>query len=231
LTLNSGLKGALSQRSRSLSDLAHEEIQRRIANGTLQPGSRVVIGALAAEFGMSLIPVREALARLHAERLVTSEANKGYRVSSPPDSLELGEMFAARLMLECGGLEVSVGRVGHQDFEELHKLNETMARATYGTTFDGYIDFVKLNAAFHERLIAITGNAFFLTAYRQLGYEARITQTLHGRGVPDIDRLVAEHAQIVTALEEGSLERARAALRSHILDGARRLGALIDWQS
>lgn len=217
-------QNSISRKSRSLSDIAHEEIQRRIANGMLAPGSRVVIDALATEFGMSLIPVREALARLNAERLVTFEANKGYRVSGPPEEIELDQLFSARLMLECGALEIALDRVSDDDLEDLRALNRQMAEATYGTTFDDYIAFVRLNAAFHERLIAITENPFMQNAYGLLGYAARITQTLHGRGVPDIDRLVAEHDEIIDALAERSFARARTALRCHILDGARRLG-------
>ena len=220
-------QNAISKKSRSLSDIAHEEIQRRIANGMLEPGSRVVIDALASEFGMSLIPVREALARLHAERLVTFEANKGYRVSGPPEQLELDQLFSARLMLECGALEIALDKVSSEDLADLRNLNRQMGDATYGTTFDDYITFVRLNSAFHERLIAITENPFMQNAYSLLGYAARITQTLHGRGVPDIDRLVAEHDEIIDALEDRSFARARTALRRHILEGARRLGVKV----
>jgi DNA-binding GntR family transcriptional regulator len=221
-------KKLLTTQSRSLVDLAHEEINRRIATGLLPKGSRVVIGALAREFGMSLIPVREALAKLHAERLVTFEANKGYRVSAPPDKDELQELFGARLAMELGSLELSIRYVTPEIVEQLREMNAEMARKTYGTSFDLYIDFVHLNAAFHEKLLGLSGNSFLIDAYRRLGYQVRITQTLHGRGVPDIERLVSEHTRIIDAVSERSYERAHQALRTHIVGGAQRLGALLD---
>lgn len=222
-------KKLLTAQSRSLVDLAHEEINRRIATGALPQGSRVVIGTLAEEFGMSLIPVREALARLHAERLVTFEPNKGYRVSAPPDKGELQELFAARLALELGCLEMTMGHVTPEVVEDFREMNTEMGRKSSGVNFDDYIGFVHLNADFHEKLLGLSDNLFLIGAYRQLGYRSRITQTLYGRGIPDLDRLVSEHTQIIDALSVRSYECARRALRAHIVGGAQRLGAMLDF--
>lgn len=212
-------------KSRSLVDLAHEEIHKRITNGEIRQGERLVIDTLAEEFGTSLIPVREALARLHAERLVSFEANKGYRVAPPPDAMELGQLFSARLIIEIGVLEAAIPRATPELLGQLRKINRQMGRGSYGKTFEGYVAFVKLNASFHEAIVALSGNPFIIDAYRKLAYHQRIMQALHGRGVPDIDKLVAEHEAIIAALEKGSYAAARKAIRQHILEGGRRLGA------
>ncbi|QDZ11906.1 GntR family transcriptional regulator [Devosia ginsengisoli] len=210
-------------RSRSLVDLAHEEIHKRITNGEIAQGERLIIDALAQEFGTSLIPVREALARLHAERLVSFEANKGYRVAAPPDALELRHLFSARLILEVGALETAIPLVDSDLIVELREINARMGRGTYGTTFESYVDFVKLNAVFHEKVVGLSGNPFIIEAYRTLAYHQRIMQVLHGRGVPDITKLVAEHETIIDALQAGSHAVARQAIRQHILNGSERL--------
>jgi len=210
-------------RGRSLVDLAHAEIHKRIANGEIREGERLVIDALAREFGTSLIPVREALARLHAERLVSFEANKGYRAAAPPDALELRQLFDARLILEVGALETAIPLVDAPLLDALRDINEEMRTGTYGTTFEGYAAFVMLNARFHERLVSLSGNPFIIDAYRALAYHQRIMQTLHGRGVPDIGRLVAEHDAIIAALDRRTMEAARAAIREHIIGGWQRL--------
>src|SRR5438128_1842602 len=98
-------------RRTSLVELAHDELHRRITNGTLAEGDRLVIDQLAREFGTSLIPVREALARLRAERLVTFEPNKGYRVAPAPDAVEIERLFESRIILEIGALERGIARV------------------------------------------------------------------------------------------------------------------------
>ncbi|MEO8758855.1 MAG: GntR family transcriptional regulator [Devosia sp.] len=210
-------------RSRSLVDLAHDEIHKRITNGEIKQGERLIIDAMAKEFGTSLIPVREALARLHAERLVSFEANKGYRVAAPPDALELRHLFNARLMLEVGALETAIALVNPQLIGELRQINGRMRSGTYGKTFEGYLSFVQLNAMFHEKVVGLSGNPFIIDAYRTLAYHQRIMQTLHGRGVPDISKLVAEHDAIIDALERGSHDVARSAIRQHIIDGRKRL--------
>lgn len=210
---------------RSLVDLAHEEIQKRITDGVYKVDQRLLIDALAKEFGTSLIPIREALARLHAERLVGFEANKGYRVAAAPDVPELKQLFDARLILELGALErAPLGEIPGL-LEELEAINKRISQGRYGKTFSGYVEFVELNAEFHRAIVKLAGNDYVFEAYNRLGYHQRILQTIHGRGVPDVKQIVKEHADIIEALRLGSLDKARTALRLHILGGASRLGA------
>lgn len=216
-------KPPLAARRRSLVDLVHEEIHKRITDGGLAIGQRLVIDQLAEEFGTSLIPVREALARLNAERLVTFEANKGYRVAPAPDQLELRQMLEARLMLEVGSLEGNLEALTPEVIKELNEINRKMPASAHGTTYEGYAEFVALNARFHEGIVKLSGNEFIIDAYSRLGYHQRITQTLHGRGVPDINKIVAEHDVIIDALKRRSVDDARAAIRSHIVGAAERL--------
>ncbi len=212
-------------RRRSLVDLAHEEIQKRITDGILKVDDRLIIDALAREFGTSLIPIREALARLHSERLVTFEANKGYRVAPAADVTELKQLFDARLILELGALERATEETIPETVRELRSINERIAKGRYGKTFSGYVDFVKLNAEFHAAIVHLSRNDFIIEAYERLGYHQRILRTLHGRGVPDVRQIVAEHDAIIDGLRRGSIEETRAALRAHILDAAGRLDA------
>lgn len=218
-----GRKPPLAARRRSLVDLAHEELHKRITDGELAVGQRLVIDQLAEEFGTSLIPVREALARLNAERLVTFEANKGYRVAPAPDQLELRQMFDARLMLEIGSLESGIASLTPELITELEEINRQIPKSVSGTTFEGYAEFVALNARFHDAIVNLSGNKFIIDAHRRLGYHQRITQALHGRGVPDLGKIVNEHKLIIAALRRRSIDDARLALRNHILGAANRL--------
>lgn len=65
-----------------LADTVYESLKARIMEQVYAPCERLNIDALALKLGVSPTPVREALARLAAERLVTFEAFKGYRVSA-----------------------------------------------------------------------------------------------------------------------------------------------------
>jgi DNA-binding GntR family transcriptional regulator len=210
-------------RKANLASLAHDEIKRRITVGRLKDGEKVVLGALAKEFGTSIIPIREALARLSAERLVIYEPNKGFRVAPAPDAEEIAHLFEARVVLELGALEVGMANVTPELVAELTALNDDIRSRSYGANFEAFESFIDLNARFHELLIGLTRNPLVIDAYQRLSYHERIPRLLHGSGVNDIKRIVVEHDAIIAALEARSLEHARSALRAHIVDAYDRL--------
>jgi DNA-binding GntR family transcriptional regulator len=132
-------------------------------------------------------------------------------------------MFDARLMLEIGSLEAGIESLTPDLVAELEEINRQMPKSVRGTTYEGYAEFVALNARFHDAIVKLSGNKFIIDAHRRLGYHQRITQALHGRGVPDLVKIVAEHKAIIAALKRRSIDDARAALRNHIVGAAKRL--------
>lgn len=228
LTESKGTKPRTVLRKANLVSLAHDEINRRITVGELKEGEKVVLGDLAREFGTSTIPIREALARLSAERLVIYEPNKGFRVAPAPDAEEIANLFEARIVLELGALDVGIHNVDDSVLAELVAVNEAMRNRKYGSRFEDFATFIRDNARFHELLIGLTNNPLVLDAYRRLSYHQRIPQLLHGQGVQDIDRIVAEHDAIIAALKDRSLSKARNALRAHIVGGYGRLPTRVE---
>jgi DNA-binding GntR family transcriptional regulator len=210
-------------RPESLVDLAHRDLQLRIASGAMRPGDRVVIDALAREYGTSQIPVREALVRLHAERFVTFERNKGYRVAPKPGALEMRHLFEARLILEIGAVDRGLGRADAGVIAELAAINTTLAGIDAGRSIDDYRRFITTNERFHILLVGLCDNPFVIDSYNRLGYHQRIIQILYGRGVPDSARILREHDEIIAALSRGDRDAVRAAMRDHIVGGYERL--------
>jgi DNA-binding GntR family transcriptional regulator len=84
---------------RSLSDQLVEAIRGRILSGAIGPGEPVRQDALAAELGVSKIPVREALRTLEQDGLLRSAANKGF-FAAAMSRADAAEVFALRLKLE-----------------------------------------------------------------------------------------------------------------------------------
>ena len=220
---NGNSDGRTPLRRSNLVTLAHDEINRRIMVGEMRDGEKLVLADLAREHGISIIPIREALSRLTAERLVTYEPNKGFRIAPAPDADEIAYLFEARVVMELGALEVGLRNVTKEILDELRSINAEIRRQHYGSSFKDFEGFITMNARFHELLIGLTQNPLVKDAYRRLGYHERIPRVLHGRGVQDIERIVAEHDAIIVALAAGSLEKARAALRAHIVDAYERL--------
>ena len=206
----------------SLVDLAHDELHRLITDGELADGERIVIDQFAKILGTSLIPVREALARLHAEGLVTFERNKGYRVALRPTHDQLRQLFEARLVIEMGAAELAVERCDREALDQLKAVNRLIASGSYGTTFQAFRDFVTLNERFHVELVALADNPPLSEAYRRLGYHQQITRPTYGRGPGDVQRFVREHEDIIDALEAGDAAAARKAVGQHIASGFER---------
>ncbi len=83
----------------TLSDRVHDVLRERLVNHEIPPGEPIRQDAIAAEFGMSKIPVREALTRLEANGLVVSTPHKGY-LAVPLTLDEAEELFALRRLIE-----------------------------------------------------------------------------------------------------------------------------------
>ena len=84
---------------RTMSGQIVTRIRDKILSGDYAPGSALLQDSIAAEFGVSKIPVREALVRLRAEGLIDIEAHRGFRVR-PLLAAEVDEVFRLRLALE-----------------------------------------------------------------------------------------------------------------------------------
>jgi DNA-binding GntR family transcriptional regulator len=210
-------------RPANLVSFARDEIHRRIMIGDLAEGAKIVLGDMARDLGVSMIPVREALARLSAERLVVYEPNKGFRVAPGPDAAEIANLFEARLILEIGAMEMGLAQMRPVDLAELRAINDQIRAQTYGARFEDFQGFITLNARFHAIIVGLPGNPLVTDAYDRLGYHERIPLTMHGKGVRDVTQIVAEHDAIIAAMADGSLDRAREALKAHILDAYDRL--------
>jgi len=217
----------LLQRS-NLVDQIHDELHRRITDRLIPAGDRIVIDQIAAELGVSLVPVREALARLKAERLVTHESNKGYRIAPEPKPLEMHKLFEARLILEIGSLKEGFHRLNDKTIARLETINQRIRTGRYGPKFENFRIFLDLNAEFHRLIVALAENPFITEAYETLGYHQRVAQTLFGRGPDNIDIIVQEHDEIIAALRSQNLDDAVGALRHHIQHGMEPYMAMVE---
>ena len=84
---------------RTLSDRVHEILRDRIVSHDIEPGDPIRQDVIAAELGVSKIPLREALSRLEEARLVRSVPHRGY-IAAPLSREEIDEVFALRLLVE-----------------------------------------------------------------------------------------------------------------------------------
>lgn len=206
-----------------LADQVYEAIQRQILDMHFRPGDRLVIDHLAGELGVSATPVRDALARLAAERLIVSEPYRGFTVLAEPTRREIEASFEARRGIEAFAARVGCERATREQVRELVEIADRLAAQGYDGRFDGYATFVRLNRVFHERIVETSGNSFLLDALRGLYHDLLIARTLHDRGIPDLGEIAEEHVRIIRAFERRDPASAEEAVSDHILRGAERL--------
>ncbi|GAA1532215.1 DNA-binding GntR family transcriptional regulator [Microbacterium ginsengiterrae] len=196
----------------SKSQQAYHWLKERIAVQTYTPGYRLVLGSIAGELGMSVVPVREAIRQLEAEGLVHFEHNVGARVAMVDDTQYRHSMEALSI-LEGSATALSAPHLTADDLAAARAVNERMIE-----TLDHFDPsaFTQLNQQFHAALIAPCPNPRLrelvtLEMQRLNRLRDSTFSFVPGRA----HESVREHEQILALIESG-------ATASEIEDAARR---------
>lgn len=190
-------------------DRIASELRERIFRGELAGGLPLRQEQIAEEFGVSRIPVREALSRLEAEGLVVRSHNRGCAVAqlSFDDLLESVEI---RKAIECAALRLAVPKMKPRD---IARAEEVLARYVRATRPD---EWTELNLEFHLTLYRPCGMPRMLRMIEELvrgtdRYLRVYISSVAGRDVP-----IEEHRGILRAAKEGDARRAVRLLEAHI---------------
>jgi len=135
-------------RGGSKSEQAYAWVRERIASHAFGPGYRLVLGPIAEELGMSVVPVREAIRRLEAEGLVTFERNVGARVALVDESEYVHTMQTLGIV-EGAATALSAPHLDAAAIERAAEVNERMSALL--DHFDPHA-FTELNRRFHSVL-------------------------------------------------------------------------------
>jgi DNA-binding GntR family transcriptional regulator len=197
---------------RTIAGQAAEAIRARILSGALAPGAPLRQEALAAELGISRIPVREALLLLEAEGLVRIVPHKGAVVAAF-SLADMEELFALRRLLEPRLLAASAPRLEPADFAALRAI---LAEYSRHIRAGNVIRWGALNTAFHLRLYVHAAQprteAFVSGLLLSSDRYARIQLS----STDGLARAEAEHAALLALCEEGKVGEACALLEAHI---------------
>nr|WP_228046161.1 GntR family transcriptional regulator [Saccharopolyspora sp. HNM0983] len=183
-------------------------LRARIAEGRLQPGDRIYEQDIAAEFGVSRVPVREAIRRLQGDGLVeVRDRRRGVFVRSL-GRRQIEELFDVREALEALAAERAAERAGPDGAARLGALVEQARRSLQRGDLAA---MTEANAAFHDELVAASGHELL----------AGVLEPLHGRLAylfrlnREPERVCAEHEQLHEAIAAGDAARAGALARAH----------------
>ncbi len=196
-----------------------DRIRAAILGGRFAPGAVLSQTELAQAYGVSRIPVRDALQSLASERLVEVIPGKGARVVrlTREDLVEIRDL---RLMLECDLLSRAMEKAttaDHSDIEYVLRKSSLEAGRPGWQAGDRDFHLALYRPAARPRQLSIVEELRTSCALYASGYDSLASQT---------DRWLAEHEAIVTAYVGGRTDEACDILRQHILGAHAHLDAL-----
>jgi len=205
-----------------------ERIRTAILEGELQPGQWLRQERLAQEYGVSQMPVREALRQLAAEGLVEHVPFHGVRVIEfSPDDVE--DLYAHRSFLEGLAARYAAENVTP---EELVELRELYLRMKQRLAPEDLAEYRHLNRRFHELISGASRRAYLVRVLSRIwttfptmlwGNFDVASRSLPGRDVSDLQ----EHEALLVALENRDAEGAEALARRHVESAGRELVAAL----
>jgi DNA-binding GntR family transcriptional regulator len=203
----------------AVGESAYQKIRADIVFGRLPPGKKLRLERLRADYGASVSTLREMLNRLHSERLVVAEGQKGFEVA-PVSIANLREIAALRQLLECRALEQSF-RAGDMEWEgrvvaahhRLARMEERMAQGDRSQTEE----WKRYDWQFHQALISACGSRMLIDNHaavfdKYLRYQMI---ALSYRG----DIAANEHAELLDCALKRDAARACEVLTRHVAGG------------
>lgn len=205
------LEADLSDR-RITADYVADALRQAIHRGELADGAVLNQAALAAHFGVSRVPVREAMRQLQAEGLIETRAHR-LAVVRALDLDRIVEIYDLRAVLEGFVVERAVPRIGAADLDAARALLAEMD----GPEVD-HARWLELNARFHALLYAPSGAETSLELIDQLRVrgERYVRLWSRGSGIHRPAEAGREHAEILRLVAAGDGPAARRAIERHI---------------
>lgn len=192
---------------RDLGEQAYGRIRAAIREGRLEPGIRLTESALTRRVGASRTPVRQAIARLEAEGLLTRDA-RGLSVTRP-DHAQVVELYVMRELLEGAAARLAAQHASETEIAAMAELVDGEP-ACFG---DGAA-LAALNQRLHGLLYLGAHNRYLLRSLDQLSATMALLPSLLTQG-GRAEEAHAEHRALLAALARRDGDAAEAAARDH----------------
>lgn len=197
----------------SLPEVIADNVRERILNGELAEGETIRQEALAEEYDVSRMPIREALKRLDAEGLVQLTNNRGASVTK--HSLrEIGEIFDLRSLIEVDMFRRAIPKMTADDFARCNNLLDEM-EASYDA--DDVAKWGRLNYQFHSALFVAAERKLTNELLQRVCLQSDRYDRMHLSVMEQREPAKEEHRKLVKLAQEGDIEEGCLLLAKHIL--------------
>ncbi|MEU1733134.1 GntR family transcriptional regulator [Streptosporangium sp. NPDC020145] len=202
---------AVGERQSLREQVAHA-LRAALITGEMRPGVVYSAPVLAAQFGVSATPVREAMLDLAKEGLVEAVRNKGFRVTELSER-DLDEITEIRKLIEVP----TVARLADTGLAERFEALRPVAQEIVGAAERGdLLAYVDADVRFHVDLLALAGNTHLVDVVRDLRKRARLygLSALSARGA--LVGSAREHLQLLDLLAAGDSQGSERLMDEHI---------------
>ncbi|MFT4742606.1 MAG: DNA-binding GntR family transcriptional regulator [Yoonia sp.] len=199
-------------RPKSLRELALEHLRNRIVGGELKMGQALSERGISDELGVSKSPVREALAQLRDEGLVTIEPQKGARVFTLTEH-EVNQICDFRQAIEVAAFEIALKRNQKTLSKDMNRIVKDMDAARKSGNEAKYLS---LDTAFHQAIFRNCENDYLSASYdRYVGKIAALRT--HLSALPQHTKLsFDEHIGLADAVQNCNMSEIKRLLAEHI---------------
>lgn len=203
----------------------YESLREGILTGRYMPGERLIEARLAEEFGVSRTRIRDALARLRADNLVSPAPGRGLIVQ-PLTTRDIEEIYTLRLLLEGYAAQAAASSITTQELIKLRELQSRMAeveRSIHDNSNKDRLGMIRimtdLNNEFHRVIQFASRNRRLESLLRMIVSVPLVFQSFYWYSDEELAESCAEHGEILRALEDHDGPRAEALMRKHIMRG------------
>lgn len=204
----------------SLTSAVADKLREQIIRGEMPEGTQLRQDAIASQYEVSRIPVREALRQLDAEGLITIIPNRGAVVPAlSPDDIE--ELFSIRALLEPEVLKLSIP---HLTEEDLSKAKAVLRKFVDELRHEEHLSsWGRLNWQFHSTLYSRANQPRFMSIIRNVNNSGERYTRLQLYLTQGMKRANEEHHQLLELCRTQEARSAGKLLREHILHAGQSL--------
>lgn len=200
------------QRAPSLREQVAEQLRAALISGDLRPGVTYTVRSMAAEFGVSPTPFREAILDLAGEGLLRVRPNRGFTVVMPDASTVIHIANVRRLLEIPATLEVA----RRASPEEVAQLLDSAERTAHFAARDDLAWYIEADQDFHRDVLALTGNPVLVDLSERLRAQARMHAFPGLLTSGELLRSAQEHISLVRSIGDGDASAVREIVGHHI---------------
>lgn len=202
-------------KKKNYTDIAYEGIKKLILDGEIRPGELIQESDIAEYLNMSRTPVREAVRRLEAEKVLFVRPGLGAFLE-PLSIKDMKDIFEVRETLELIASKTAIREITDDEIKDLKHKFEELTQAREMDEKERYRRFNELDGIVHDLILERTDNGYVKILAKHIYFKAKRYRMLSSQVYTNLDESVRRHLELLDCLEQRNKEQFQACIREHI---------------